>query len=146
NNLTTDLITQFLSIPPAQATNIDQLISTSETALSNASANTIIQTLQPLSSLTRITTGINFASIIADLQITSQTIQNSVLENLFSQQCQDVSDNTVAGPENWLQRFYSYLENKQSTNETDISCPFCKQTIDFESDIITAYAGKFNTA
>jgi wobble nucleotide-excising tRNase len=146
NNLTTDLITQFLAIPPAQATNIDQLISTAETALSNASANTIIQTLQPLSSLTRITTEINFASIIVDLQITSQTIQNSVLETLFSQHCQDLSNNTLSGSENWLQRGYSYLESKQSTNETNISCPFCKQNIDFESDIITAYAGKFNTA
>ena len=65
---------------------------------------------------------------------------------MFSQHCQDLSDNTLSGPENWLQRGYSYLESKQSTNETDISCPFCKQTIDFESDIITAYASKFNTA
>lgn len=146
NNLTTDIINQFLAIPAAQAANIDQLISTAETALSNANSNTIIQTLQPISSLTRITTGINFASIIADLQTTSQTIQNSILETLFSQHCQDLTNNALSGPENWLQRGYSYLESKQTTNESNISCPFCKQAIDFNSDIITAYASKFNTA
>lgn len=145
NNLTTDIITQFLTIPASQANNIDQLISTAETALSNANASTIIQTLQPLSSLTRITTGINFTSIITDLQTTSQTIQNSILESLFSQHCQDLSNNALSGPETWLQKGYSFLESKQSANETNISCPFCKQAIDFNSDIISAYASKFNT-
>jgi wobble nucleotide-excising tRNase len=146
NNLTTELITQYLAIKPAQATNIDQLISTAETTLSNANANTIIQTLQPLSIVSRITTGINFSLIIADLQATSQTIQNSVLETLYSDHCQDLSNSTLSGPETWLQRGFSYLEYKQSANETNISCPFCKQTIDFESDILTAYTSKFNTA
>lgn len=145
NNLTTDIINQFLTIPAEQATNINQLILNAETTLANANSNKIIQTLQSLSSLTKITTGINFASIIADLQTTSQTIQNSILETLFSQHCQDLSNNDLSGSENWLQRGYSFLESKQATSESNISCPFCKQAIDFNSDIITAYASKFNT-
>lgn len=146
NNLTTDLINSFLAIHASQATNIDQLISTAESALASANANTIIQTLQSLSNLTRITTGINFDSIIADLQTTSQTIQNTVLEALFTQHCQDLSANSLAGPENWLQKGFAYLESKQIANEPIISCPFCKQNIDINSDILNAYAGKFNTA
>lgn len=144
NNLTTDLINAFLTIPATQANNIDQQIATAETALASASANVIIQTLQPLSSVVRITTRINFTSLIEDLQTTSQTIQNAVLETLFSQHCEDLSANTLVETENWLQRGFAYVENKQATNEQNISCPFCKQTIDTNSDILNAYASKFN--
>jgi wobble nucleotide-excising tRNase len=145
NNLTTDLINSFLTISPTQATNIDQKILTADIALNNANANAIIQTLPPLSNITRITTGINFDSLIADLQTTSLTIQNDVLETLFSQHCQDLSTNFLVGPENWLQRGFSYVESKQSTNEISISCPFCKQSIDTNSDIFNAYVSKFNS-
>lgn len=146
NNLTSDLITSFLAIPATQATDLDQLITAAETALANASANAIIQTLQPLSSLARITTGINFASLIADLQATSQTIQNSVLENLFSRHCQDLSANTLVEPENWLQKGFAYVESKQVADEPNISCPFCKQSLESNSDVLSAYASKFNAA
>lgn len=144
NNLTTSLITSFLSIPAVETNNIDQLIANAETVLASANANAIIQTLQPLSNLTRISTGINLDSLIADLQTTSQTIQNRVLETLFSQHCQDLSASTFDGPENWLQKGFAYVKSKQALNEPNISCPFCKQSIDANSDILNAYASKFN--
>lgn len=144
NNLSTNLINSFLSIPVEQANDIDQLITNAETVLASANANAIIQTLQPLSNLTRISTGINLDSLIADLQTTSQTIQNRVLETLFSQHCQDLSASTFDGPENWLQKGFAYVKSKQALNEPNISCPFCKQSIDANSDILNAYASKFN--
>ena len=144
NNLTNELINTFLIIPAAQANGIDQQITNAETALVNANANAIIQTLQPLSSITKITTGVDFTSLIEDLQSTSQTIQNAALETLFSQHCEDLSANTLTGSENWLQRGFAYVESKQSTNEPNITCPFCKQDIDINSDILKAYASKFN--
>ena len=144
NNLSTNLINSFLSISVEQANDIDQLITNAETVLSSANANAIIQTLQPLSNLTRISTGINLDSLIADLQTTSQTIQNRVLETLFFQHCQDLSASTFDGPENWLQKGFAYVKSKQALNEPNISCPFCKQSIDANSDILNAYASKFN--
>jgi wobble nucleotide-excising tRNase len=144
NNLTNELINTFLIIPAAQANDIDQQITNSETALVSANANAIIQTLQPLSAITKITTGIDFSSVIEDLQSTSQTIQNAALETLFSQHCEDLSANTLTGSENWLQSGFAYLESKQSTNEPNITCPFCKEDIDINSDILKAYASKFN--
>ncbi len=144
NNLTTDLISSFLAIPAIHANNIEQLIANAETVLASANANAIIQTLQPLSSITKIANGINFVSLIADLQTTAQTIQNNVLETLFSQHCQDLSVSALIGPENWLQKGFAYVESKQSSNEPNISCPFCKQSIDTNSDILTAYASKFS--
>ncbi|MBK8712989.1 MAG: AAA family ATPase [Niastella sp.] len=144
NNLTTDLITSFLAIPPAHATGIDQQITIAEAALASANANSIIQTLQTLSSLTRITSGIDFTSLVTDLQTTSQSIQNTALETLFSKHCQDLADNSLAGPENWLQRGFAYVESKQTANEPTIFCPFCKQSIDSNVDILDAYISKFN--
>lgn len=144
NNLTADLITSFLAIPATQANGIDQQITTAEAALASANANTIIQTLQPLAPLIRITSGINFASLITDLQTTSQAIQNAALETLFSNHCQDLTDNGLDGPENWLQRGFAYVESKQVINEPTIFCPFCKQTIDGNVEILNAYINKFN--
>lgn len=145
NNLTINLITAFLSIPATQAIGIDQQIATANAALASANANSIIQTLQVLSPLTRITSGIDFTSLITDLQTTSQTIQNVTLGTLFSNHCQDLANNTLEGPENWLQKGYSYVESKQAANEAIISCPFCKQTIDGNVEILNAYVSKFNT-
>lgn len=144
NNLTPDLITSFLAIPATQANGIDQQITAAEAALASANANSIIQTLQTLSPLTRISSGIDFATLVTDLQTTSQAIQNAALETLFSNHCQDLADNGLDGPENWLQRGFSYVESKQAANEPTISCPFCKQTVDGNVEILNAYISKFN--
>lgn len=144
NNLTADLITSFLAIPATQANGIDQQITTAEAALASANANTIIQTLQPLTPLNRIISGIDFTSLITDLQTTSQAIQNAALETLFSNHCQDLTDNGLDGPENWLQKGFAFVESKQAINEPTISCPFCKQTIDSNVEILNAYINKFN--
>lgn len=144
NNLTANIITSFLVIPATQYNGIDQQITTAEAALASANANTIIQTLQPLSPLIRIISNIDFTSLITDLQTTSQAIQNAALETLFSNHCQDLTDNGLDGPENWLQRGFAYIENKQIINEPTISCPFCKQTIDGNVEILNAYINKFN--
>ena len=60
NNLTTELINQFLAIQVAQSTNIDSHVKFAETALANANANSIIQTLQPLAQLIGIDSEIDF--------------------------------------------------------------------------------------
>ena len=145
NNLNSSLLNSFLNIPATQANGIDQLIVAAEAALASANANSVIQTLQNLSPLTRITSGIDFASLITDMQTTSQAIQNAALEALFSSHCRDLTENGIDGPESWLQRGYAYLDNKQSADETEISCPFCKQSISGDIEILNAYVSKFNS-
>ncbi len=148
NNLTSNLITPFIAITNAQANNIDQSIIEAETALANANANSVIQTLQSLSQLVRINSGIDFDTLITDLQTTSQTIQNATLQTLFDNHCQDLAGNTVERSENWLQKGFSYVENKRATsdgnNPITLTCPFCKQEIDDAIDIINAYTLQFN--
>ena len=43
-----------------------------------------------------------------------------------------------------MQKGFAYVESKQAANEPNISCPFCKQSIDSKSDILNAFASKFN--
>jgi wobble nucleotide-excising tRNase len=148
SNLTTELIPAFLTIPATQANNIDQLIATAEAALISANANSIIQTLQPLSQLSPIISGIDFPTLLTDLQTTSQAIQDTTLRTLFATHCQDLLDNNIDGPENWLKTGYAYLESKQE-NLTDESpayllCPFCQQSLSNNIDIIKAYTIQFN--
>lgn len=148
NNLNPNLLSSFLAIIPAQATNIDQLIISAEAAWTSANANATIRTLQPLSPLSQINSGINFSSIIIDLQATSQALQNASLKTLFSTHCQDLADNGIDGPESWLKKGFSYVERLQATvegeNQNSLSCPFCKQPIENTIDIISAYTLQFN--
>ncbi|CAL1518598.1 AAA family ATPase [Chitinophaga sp. MM2321] len=144
NNLTSTLINNFLSIPPALTTGIDQQIATAKTVLAAANANAIIQSLHTLSPIQQTTSGINFASLITDLKTTSQAMQNETLEALFSNHCRDLAANALDGPENWLRKGFAYVESKQTANEATISCPFCKQTINENVEILNAYISKFN--
>lgn len=145
NNLTPDLISSFLRIPSSEAQGIDQKISTAETALTNANSNAVIRTLQTLSVVNTVSTGIDFTSIIADLQASSESIQNATLESLFADHCKDLKDNDIEGPESWLQKGFAYIQKKFIPDNSDIVCPFCKQGIDDNADIFTAYSSKFNS-
>jgi len=143
NNLTSELIPSFLTITQTQSNNIDQQIAKAEAALASANANSIIQTLQPLSQLNRINSDIDFTTLLVDLLTTSQTIQEASLKTLFATHCQDLSDNSIQGPESWLKTGFSYIESKKAKS-SDLLCPFCSQTLSSNIDIINAYTFKFN--
>ena len=148
NNLTTDLITSFLAIPVEQTIGIDQQIATAEAALSSANANSIIQTLQPLTQISQVTSAVGFSELVSDMQTTSQAIQNAALQTIFNNHCQDLKDNSIEGPESWLQKGFAYLESKKAPFDDGspilLTCPFCKQSISNTLEIINAYTIQFN--
>lgn len=150
NGLDGQELNAFLSLVPSDAVNIDTKISTAQAALSSAQSNTTIQTLQSLSSLNRITSGINFTTLISDLQTTTQTIQDRAMQALFENHCQDLTANTVQSPEGWLRIGHNYIVSKKRQSEeagastAELHCPFCKQTVDDEIDILKSYTLKFN--
>ncbi|UAM99542.1 AAA family ATPase [Polaribacter litorisediminis] len=143
NNITSELITSFLSIPSTDFNGIDPAITAAELKLTNARANSIIQTLQLTIPIAPVNANINFTTLLTDLQTTIQSIQNQTLEQLFASHCQDLNDNTIQSAENWLQTGYKYITSKESKNETDLNCPFCQQSINNSMDIISAYTSKF---
>lgn len=144
NNITSQLITSFLSIPSTDFNGIDPAITAAELKLTNARSNAIIQTLQLTTPIAPFNANINFTTLLTDLQTTIQSIQNQILEQLFASHCQDLNDNTIQSAENWLQTGFKYITSKESKNETDLNCPFCQQSINNSMDIISAYTSKFN--
>lgn len=150
NNLTSALLPNFIRIDATQAENIDTKISTAETALSSATANSVIRSLPILSPLPLISPNFNISELTEDLKITTQQIQNNVLELLFRNHCKELSDNNVDGVESWLQKGFSYVQSKISSSSSEsletLHCPFCKQSINESLDIIKAYTLQFNEA
>ncbi len=144
NNLAPGLISSFLRISSSEAQGINQKISAAETALGNANANAVIKTLQTLSVANQLSTGIDFSSFSDDLEASSESIQSATLETLFTDHCADLKNNDIEGPESWLQKGFAYIQKKFSGESSEIICPFCKQGIDEDADILTAYSSKFN--
>lgn len=144
NNLSTDKLNLFLSIPIAETNNIDSLITSAETILTSANANSVIQPLPLLLPASDINSGINFTQLAIDLEMSLQTLQNTALQTLFSEHCQELADNSLQNPTNWLHWGQTYLESKRAKNIQDLTCPFCKQTIDNTMNIINSYTLQFN--
>lgn len=144
NNLTTDSITKYLGVTSSPS-NITQLIIDAEAALTSASSASIIQTLQNLSPVSKIISGINFTDLQTALAATTETMRDSSLQTLFENHCKDLSDNSIKDPENWLEKGIGYLKAKKSEAEnSSLSCPFCQQQINSNIDIINAYSLIFN--
>ncbi|MCV9933546.1 AAA family ATPase [Flavobacterium sp. LS1R47] len=144
NNLSTDALNLFLSIPIVETNNIDSLITSAETILTSANANSVIQPLPLLLPASDINSGINFTQLAIDLEMSLQTLQNTALQTLFSEHCQELADNSLQNPTNWLHWGQTYLESKRAKNIQDLTCPFCKQTIDNTMNIINSYTLQFN--
>jgi len=144
NNLTTDTINLFLSIAITENSNIDSLITSAENVLTTANANSVIQSLPLLFQTSDINSGTNFTQLAIDLETSLQTLQNTALRSLFSEHCQELIDNSIENPTNWLHWGQTYLDSKRAKNIQDLTCPFCKQTIDNTMDIINSYTLQFN--
>jgi len=143
NGLLATMIPSYLTMRAALATNIDQKITNTQGALRNAGSNAIIQTFQSLTSQTAIRTGLNFDSIKADLETTTQTLQNQVLQALFDQHCEDLTSHGITEPENWLKAGFQYITHRKE-EEAEKKCPFCTQNLPNPLQIIESYTSLFN--
>jgi wobble nucleotide-excising tRNase len=148
NNLTEEMVTSFVATPIAKAQSIDRLIDIAEKALASANANSVIRTLEPLAQQDKLNSEIDFNTLITALQTTSHAIQKKALYTIFKDHCHDLAENALDGPENWLNKGFSYLESKRAPlkneNPVTLHCPFCKQGIDDSIDIISAYSLQFD--
>jgi wobble nucleotide-excising tRNase len=146
NGLIKEMLTPFLAISALPA-DIDQQIQSAENDLASANSNSLIQTLSNLAVLPSLTISSNFSVIIADIEMTVNTIQDKVLQELFERHCQELKSKSVVNPETWLKTGFLYFESKSGESsfeqEIKIKCPFCKQDVD-SLEILKAYALRFN--
>jgi len=147
NGLTADSMSVFLNIAETDNENIDAKITAANTALGNARSNAVIRTLQGLIQLNSVNSGIDFDDIVKNLQTTTQTIQDEILEEIFENHCSDLSTHGISEPLNWLKKGFNYLQSKQQEDsQNSLTCPFCKEPINNQMDIIKAYTIRFNEA
>jgi wobble nucleotide-excising tRNase len=149
NGFAANQINTFLNLSISQAENIDDRIIAAETALSNARANSVIQTLQTLSVIQTLNCGIDFEAIKKELETTTETIQDIVLQEMFNKHCADLTINRIEAAETWLQTGFDYLSNKKKAINDEgvtlsLTCPFCQQPVNDTLDIFKAYTLRFN--
>jgi len=148
NELTSELLQEFIDLDESEATDIATRITSAEVELANSRANSLIQTLQLLETLKLIPDPINYEETITDMQTDLEIIDDVVLNNLYSSHCEMLESNNLTEPENWLKKGYDYYstsnDNPSESDEQFLKCPFCKQSIDENLEIIKAYSIKFN--
>jgi wobble nucleotide-excising tRNase len=137
----------FISITQNQFENIDQRIAAAEQVLSNANAYAYIQNYQSPTALPEINVIIDYNVISADLQATTNQIANEALKHRFVIHRDDLISHGITTAENWIKSGIDYISTKLKNNDTlPASCPFCKQPISADFDIIKAYTEHFNDA
>jgi wobble nucleotide-excising tRNase len=149
NDLTDAMLTQFLRLQPAAANGIDALIAEAEAALTNARSQSVINNFSLLQPITILDFPFDFIQSKSDVLATPENLQTEALKVLFSDHCSEVETNGLATPEGWLKAGFSYLANKKAADPEGtqpLKCPFCTEDINPTSNIILAYAGKFNEA
>lgn len=149
NDLTAAMLTQFLRLQPAAATGIDARIADAETALTNARSQGVINSFSLLQTINIFSFPFDFVQSGADISATPENLQTEALKNLFGEHCTELETHGLSTPEGWLKAGFGYLSNKRAAdpdNSDPLKCPFCAEEIPTSSDIILAYAGKFNEA
>lgn len=145
--LTDDEVKPFIKIKPLEAKDVDKRIADATVNLTNARAQkTIIKYLE----LPLVNRWGNFdtTTIQKDIQATTKAIQDKVLENIFADQLEELSNNIIDNPEDWLRTGFDYVAHKKEHSKnkslSEVECPFCKQDLSTNLQIIKAYTQQFN--
>lgn len=147
--LTEEDVKQFIRIKEIEAKDIDKRIATATTNLTNAQAQKTIFKYPELELLAKWPT-FDSTTILQDIQISTKAIQDKVLQKLFADHLQELSNHAMADPEDWLRTGFNYANHKKKHSKnksfTEVECPFCMQNLSSSRDIIKSYAQTFNDA
>lgn len=139
-------IQDFINIRAEEHGNIESRVQSANAALNAAQAGSLIRALSSLVTLTIGATPIDFNAINNDLQTSTSTIQDESLKSLFNNHTSELNSNGLTNSQDWLKNGYSYFQNKVTNSAQEIDCPFCKQEINAEMEIIKSFSLRFNDA
>lgn len=145
--LTEDEVKPFIKIKSIEAKDVDKRIADATIALANARAQKAISKYLELP-LVEKWTAFDTLTIQKDIQETTKAIQDKALEKIFTDHLGELSDNTIDDPEDWLRTGFDYVAHKKEHSKhkllSEIECPFCKQDLSSNLQIIKAYTQQFN--
>jgi wobble nucleotide-excising tRNase len=145
--LTEDYVKPFIKIKTTDAKDIDKRIAAATKELTNARAQ---KTISKYLELPLVDRWLNFdtSSIQTDIQATTKTIQDKALEKAFEKHLEELSNNTIKDPEDWLRTGFDYVDHKRehakNKSIAEVECPFCKQELSSSLEILKAYFQIFN--
>ncbi len=143
NGMRPELVNACLEIEPHEADGIAQRLAQAEVNLRNARSNSVIQTLQSLAELPKISLGTELDKVATDLPSSLQTIEDRVLRETFMSHCADLKANGVLSPEPWIKVGVDYLA-KTGQAQRLAACPFCGRSLEGDLSLIRAYALHFD--
>lgn len=147
NDLTDDEVKNFIKIKLIDAKNIEKRIIEAKTALTNAQSQKTISKYPELPLIDKWAI-FDTATIVKDIQATTKTIQDKALEKVFTDHIEELSDNTIEEPEDWLRIGFDYVAHKKEHSKNkavaEVECPFCQQQLSSNLQIIKAYTLLFN--
>lgn len=147
NGLAEDEVKNFIKIKTTDGIDIDKRIIAAKKALTNAQSQKTISKYLELPTVDKWQT-FDFTSLVKDIQATTKTIQDKTLEKVFTDHIEELKDNTIDDPEEWLRIGFDYVAHKKklAKNQTvaEVDCPFCQQQLSSSLKIIKAYTLLFN--
>lgn len=148
NGLTEDEIKEFIKIKKEDALDIDNRIKSAQKELQNAQSQKALAKYLELPLVDKWTVGINFKSLLNDIQASSKTIKDRTLEKLFTKHIAELSENSMTDSEDWLRTGFDYVTTKQESSSKNnfhgIDCPFCQRELSNSIDILKAYTQLFD--
>ncbi|MBL7835911.1 MAG: AAA family ATPase, partial [Bacteroidetes bacterium] len=141
-------IGSFMSLTPVEFENIEDRINASQTEFTQAQSADAIRALPVLNilPLNVLPSPFDFQTILHDLLLNLQQLQNSVLQEIFETHCADLNSSNILNPELWLRTGYNFVLSKQSLlpENEHINCPFCASPIDSSNNLFLSYTQRFN--
>lgn len=140
-------VKNFIRIKSTEAKDIDKKIEVAKTNLSNAQAQKLISKYGELPTVDRWA-AFDFVNVLKEIQQTTKAIQDKALEKAFNDHIEELTNNSVEDAENWLRVGFNYVAHKKEHSEnkllSEVECPFCKQELSANIQIIKAYTQLFN--
>ncbi len=147
-SLIEDEVRNYIRIKSTEAINIDAKIKNTQIELKNAQAQKMISRYPELPLIEKWTTSIDFINLTKDIQSSTKTIQDKALEKIFGEHIEELAENTIENPEDWLRIGFDYVAYKREHSKIkkleEVECPFCKQELSSSIEIIKAYTQVFN--
>lgn len=137
----------FLKLKETHLEKIDDRLEEANINYRNAQNDKSIKALSTFQLPPELTVNIDFNTLLTDLGQNLDSLQHQALTDIYQHHIGELKNHEIEDPESWVNYGFKYISAKknQSLAHSEIGCPFCKQPLQSELDILKAYTLRFNT-